>query len=71
MTLKYHFIPLIIVKSPIFPEWPCGSEPYINTLKKRLKPLNFIGDQNDVFAHNLSDIREDEMLSPYFYFTFG
>lgn len=38
---------------------------------KRLNVFNVIGDQNDVFAHNFSDVREDEMLSLYFYFTFG
>lgn len=52
MILKYYFIPLIIVKSPIFPWWPCGSHPHINTLKK-LKSFNFTGDQNDVFAYIL------------------
>ena len=69
MILKYYFIPLIIVKSPIFPWWPCGSDPHINALKK-LKSFNFTGDQNDCFCI-YSDMKADEMLSLCFYFTFG
>lgn len=40
---------------------------HMKTLKKK-KPFKFIGDQNDIFANNLSDVREDSILCSYFHF---